>query len=238
MPSTPTKRPAARTVSAISTPMLHRAIRNALQQDSRPVLLFFAGPNGSGKTTLYETYRAGFPNLVFVNADLLARIIAGIPATDELAQKMGNLMRQHLLGHPTSFATETVFSDPEGDKLNYLRQAAAAGYRVVFIYTALANWQLSLMRVRHRVANGGHGVPEDRLQRRFDQSRRNCVEALRFVETGLVLDNSVVDQAPAPMALVQHGKLIAAAPGIPAYVAELLPPQDEARGRQQPRQSA
>ena len=64
------------------------------------------------------------------------------------------------------------------------------------------------------------------------------VEALRFVETGLVLDNSVVDRAPAPMALVKHGSVIATAPDIPDYVAELLPLQDDSEGRQQPRQSA
>ena len=222
-PKSPLAPTSKRNVRDINTLLLQRSIKEALKADTRPVLLFFAGANGSGKSTLFETYRSGLPDLVFVNADLLARLLAGIPERDALAQGVANLTRLHLLAHPVSFATETVFSDPGGDKISYLRQAEAAGYHVVFIYTVLASWQLSLMRVRFRVSQGGHGVPEDRLERRFVQSRLNASEALKFVETGIVRDNSVADRSPAPMALVQRGTVVATATSVPDYVRELLP---------------
>lgn len=163
----------------------------------------------------------GFP---FINADLIARLAAGVPAADQLAQKIADLVREHMLGQRTNFATETVFSDEKNAKLDYLRRAEEAGFRVVMIYVTLANWQLSKMRVEFRVReHAGHDVPAEKLQRRFVASRMNCRRALAQVETSIIIDNSLRHKPLRPMAVLSRGKLLYSVKRLPPYIQDLLP---------------
>lgn len=134
-------------------------------------------------------------------------------------------MREHYLLHPQSFATETVFSDEKGAKLDYLERAKAEDFRVVMVYVAISSAQLSMARVGARVQNGGHAVPLDKLPRRYLASMENCRRALRFVETGIVLDNSF-DLATQPfrlMAIMSHGRVTYQADQLPDHIQPLLP---------------
>lgn len=89
-------------------------------------LIFLAGPNGAGKTTYYRTFlRAS--GLLFVNADELSRML-GVPNKE--AAKFADEARALLVANGESFITETVFSDPVGAKLDFLRRAIATGYEV------------------------------------------------------------------------------------------------------------
>lgn len=191
-------------------------------------MLFLAGANGSGKSTLFADLDAlaqgrDFP---FINADLLATLLSGIPQANRLTQRIADLMRSHMVEHKATFATETVFSDEVGAKLAFLRSAAEAGFRVVFVYVVLANWQLSRQRVAFRVREGmGHDVPTDRLARRFVASRENARRALSFVETGLVFDNSSAELSKRMrlMAVTENGKIVHEATRVPVYVSEIFP---------------
>ena len=51
-----------------------------------------------------------------------------------------------------------------------IRDWKAAGYRFELIYLRLPSAEHSIARVAHRVAEGGHGIPEETLRRRFDLS--------------------------------------------------------------------
>lgn len=46
------------------------------------------------------------------------------------------------------------------------------------------------MRVAQRVAGGGHGVPSEKVTSRYPRSLENLAEALEFVPTVRLLDNS------------------------------------------------
>ena len=59
--------------------------------------------------------------------------------------------RAQLLADGESFVTETVFSDPVGAKLQFLRDAIAANYRVTLYYVGISSAQLSEARVSQRV---------------------------------------------------------------------------------------
>jgi predicted ABC-type ATPase len=200
------------------------AILSPPEGDTRPVLLFLAGCNGSGKTSFFEMLdEQPGRRFTFVNADLIGAVVAAIPAKDRLAQKIADLIRHHMVEEHASFATETVFSDEVGAKLKFLRDAAEAGFHVVFVYVTLANVHLSRQRVAYRVQHGGHPVPEDRLLRRFVASRENCRRALYVVETGIVVDNSSATHPLRLMAIVRKGEIAYQKPVLPAYVKELLP---------------
>jgi diguanylate cyclase (GGDEF)-like protein len=172
-------------------------IAEYLQQSlggDHPIIVVLAGSNGSGKTTFYSQFIAetGIP---FVNADNIARSLQ--PSAPEAigyeAARVADVVRRDLLLRRVSFCMETVFSDPKGDKVEFLKDAQSKGYFVCFVFIRLSDVSLSQARVQQRVETGGHDVPDEKLANRFDRTLRNAAAALQFVDLGIVLDNSSVD---------------------------------------------
>ena len=97
--------------------------------------------------------------LRFVNADVLARALKINPYE---AATVADSLRRELVRQRESFVFETVFSDPVGDKLGFLQDAAAAGYTVVLCFIGISGAEVSEQRVAMRVTQGGHDVPTDR----------------------------------------------------------------------------
>jgi predicted ABC-type ATPase len=78
-----------------------------------------------------------------VNADVIGRELALAPYE---AAQVADALRWELLKRGESFVFETVFSDPIGDKLAFLEQAARSGHIVVVCYIGLAVQLLQLNR--------------------------------------------------------------------------------------------
>lgn len=137
-------------------------------------ILILAGPNGAGKTTFAREFlpdEAQCPT--FVNADLIA---AGLsPFRPELAaMRAGRLMLEligDLVARGESFAFETTLADR-----GYVRRIAewqSAGYHVTILFLSLPSADAALRRVRWRVAQGGHAIPDEVVRRRFAAGRAN-----------------------------------------------------------------
>jgi predicted ABC-type ATPase len=166
-----------------------------------PQLVFIAGPNGAGKSTFYQEFLQDL-QLPFLNADLLESR-TGIPSLE--AARILDIMRNELVEKRAGFITETVFSDPVGAKLGLLRKAVDAGYDVVLIYIGVEP-PLCPLRVDQRVAAGGHDVPRDRIQKRFERSLANLRAALKIVPLIKVYDNSSVEAPFRLVAVFDRGK--------------------------------
>lgn len=156
-----------------------------LPLDRRPVIVALAGPNGAGKSTFYRAHleEAG---LRFVNADVLSRELRIGPYE---AAKVADSLRRELVKQRESFVFETVFSDPAGDKLAFLKDAAAAGYTVILCFIGISGPATSEQRVAIRVSQGGHDVPTEKLQTRFPRTLTNLRSALRELPHVWVFDN-------------------------------------------------
>lgn len=181
-------------------PALLESLQRALLAE-RPVLVVIAGSNGAGKSTFYDLYLRAL-GLPFVNADHIAGTLH--PEAPERfsyeAAAIAEVARRELVAKQVSFCMETVFSDPAGDKVRFLRATQAAGYTVALFLIRLSDPQLSIARVAQRVARGGHDVPDEKLTARFERTRRNAAEALTFVDLAAVIDNSSFD---APFRLLE-----------------------------------
>ena len=153
---------------------------------SAPRLIVLAGPNGAGKSTFFSAHLQCL-GLDFVNADLL---VGTLGLSVEEGAKAADALRAEYVEARRSFVTETVFSDPVGAKLQFLRDAIAAGYDVALMFIGLSSTALSEARGAHRVAGGGHDVPTEKLARRHAQSLKNLVQAMQFVPEVYVFDNS------------------------------------------------
>ena len=142
--------------------------------ESQPRVLIIAGPNGAGKTTFAREFlpnEAGCP--VFVNADLIAAGLAPF-APEGAAIPAARLMLQELARHfaaRTSFAFETTLSGR--GYLRLIDQWQAAGYRVKLIFLHLDCPEEAIARVAQRVRQGGHGIPEQVIRRRFAAGLHN-----------------------------------------------------------------
>lgn len=163
--------------------------------DRRPIVVAIAGPNGAGKTTFYEAHLKS-SGLRFLNADALARELE-VDAYE--AARIMTALRTELVEQRESFIFETVFSDPVGDKLGFLKQTAQSGYAVVLCFIGVANAAVSEQRVAMRVSQGGHDVPTGKLMERFPRTLANLAAALRALPCVLVFDN---DDLRTPFRLV------------------------------------
>jgi predicted ABC-type ATPase len=153
--------------------------------DQRPVVVAVAGPNGAGKTTFYHAHLKG-AGLRFVNADVLARELGLHPYA---AAEVAKALRHELLAQRESFIFETVFSDPAGEKLAFLKYAAAQGYTVALCFIGVGTPEVCDARVAMRVSQGGHDVPAEKLAARFPRTMANLQAAIRELPHVLVFDN-------------------------------------------------
>jgi predicted ABC-type ATPase len=191
---------------------------NISELDKRPVIVALAGPNGAGKTTFYEAHLKA-SGLRFLNADILAGEL-GIDAYQ--AAEVAAKLRQEFVNQGESFIFETVFSDPTGDKLTFLRQAAQQGYTVVVCFIGLADSDRSEERVAMRVSQGGHNVPTDKLTTRFPRTMTNLKQAIRELPCVLVFDNDDLRTPFRLAAIFQNGRQTFLVKSIPSWLEPIL----------------
>jgi predicted ABC-type ATPase len=185
-----------------------------LPLDRRPLIVALAGPNGAGKSTFYHAHlrRAG---LRFVNAGVLARALKIDPYE---AAKVADSLRRELVRQRESFVFETVFSDPAGDKLGFLREAAAAEYTVVLCFIGISGADVSEQRVAMRVTQGGHDVPTEKLESRYPRTMANLKTALLEIGYVWIFDNDDLRTPYRLVAVYEHGQLVDLHKPIPRWL--------------------
>lgn len=158
----------------------------------RPQVFVIAGPNGAGKTTFAREFlpnEASCP--VFVNADLIAAGLSPF-APDAAAMDAGRIMLVQIAAHAKrleSFALETTLSGRVYAR--HIPQWRSAGYDVNLWFLSLPDAEAAIARVRQRVREGGHDVPEAVIRRRFDAGRRNFEQIYRgLVDRWALYDNA------------------------------------------------
>lgn len=151
-------------------------------QNRKPEIIVFAGPNGSGKSTITQLFQI---DMDYINADDIKKSTL---CTDlEAAQKAEQLREQHLSQHK-DFCFETVLSTDRN--LNLLKKAKEKGYFIKCVYILTALPEVNVMRVRARVIQGGHGVPEDKIRSRYHKSLELIKEVIPVCDICHIYDNS------------------------------------------------
>lgn len=176
-----------------------------------PRLTVVAGPNGSGKSTLTSSiWFEGSANLI--DADAIARRLdAAQPARLAIPAAREAILRcRALLANGDSLTLETTLAGHGA--MGIMRRAKNAGYQTTLVYVSLGDPELHIERVRLRVAQGGHDIPDADIRRRYWRSLAHAPEALTLADEAVVLDNS--GHYPIRMLLIKDGRSIwrAAAP--------------------------
>jgi predicted ABC-type ATPase len=189
-----------------------------LPLDRRPVIVALAGPNGAGKTTFYHAHLQPAA-LRFVNTDVLARELNLGPYA---AAHVADALRRQLVQQRESFAFETVFSDPVGDKLTFLKQAAESGYIVVLCFIGISGPDVSEERVAIRVSQGGHDVPSEKLIARFPRTLANLKTAIHDLPHVWVFDNDDLRIPFRQVAVFENGQRVTLKEPTPQWLTPLL----------------
>jgi predicted ABC-type ATPase len=173
-----------------------------------PTLYIIAGPNGVGKTTFADSYLPDEAKQVeFVNADLIARGLS--PYGPDLvafdAGKIALRRIRELIARRTGFTWETTMSGRTA--VSWLREARAAGYLLKAYFLWVGDPEVTLRRVRQRVAEGGHNIAEQVSCRRFFKTLQNFLTIYRpLMDSWKLYDNDL--PAPRLLAVEKAGRLV------------------------------
>lgn len=187
----------------------------------RPTLFLIAGPNGAGKTTFFETVLKARVRAPFINADIIQRDELGDPSPEAAydAARIADARRRELLAAGRTFVMETVFSHPS--KLEFLRAAREAGYRIVVFHLNVVSADLSVARVEARIEEGGHTVPEKKIRERYDRNQALIRAAVLMADYGAIYDSSALNVPPRLLARAGLGQVEIIVPDLPDWFRKL-----------------
>jgi predicted ABC-type ATPase len=176
-------------------------------KNRRPNLYIIAGPNGAGKTTFARKFLPDYAKcLEFVNVDLIANGISPFDP-ERAALRAGRIMLEQihsLAERRVDFGFETTLSGRTYMKL--LQEMKKRGYLIHIFFLWISDVELALERIRLRVRNGGHHIPEDVVRRRFGRSLPNFLGSYKpLADSWTIFDNS--GDLPQLIAFEESGKL-------------------------------
>ncbi len=176
-------------------------------KDYKPNLYIIAGPNGAGKTTFARKFLPDYAKcLEFVNVDLIASGLA--PFDPERATlKAGRIMLDQihsLSKRSADFGFESTLSGRTYVKL--LQEMKKRGYLIRIFFLWINDVDLALERIRLRVRNGGHAIPDATVRRRFGRSLANFLGLYKpLADSWTIFDNS--GDIPKMIAFEESGEI-------------------------------
>ena len=157
-----------------------------------PKLYIIAGCNGAGKTTASFTI---LPKILgckeFINADEIAKGLSPFQP-ESVAMQAGRIMlarMDELLQKGETFAFETTLATKSYKQK--IEWAQANDYEVTLLFFWLDSPNIAKKRVAQRVAEGGHNIPLETIERRYYNGIANLFTIyIDMVDICYIFDNS------------------------------------------------
>ncbi|MBX3256691.1 MAG: hypothetical protein KF862_21320 [Chitinophagaceae bacterium] len=118
-----------------------------------------------------------------------------------IAQLLARYLREMMLRNQQRFTFETVFS--HHSNLDIMKQAAEAGYKVYLYFVSTESPEINKFRVKFRVTQKGHDVPENKIESRYYRSLELLYDAAELAYQCFFFDNSIDLK---PYILINHFK--------------------------------
>lgn len=154
-----------------------------LQNNKYPEIIVFAGPNGSGKSTFTELLKPAM--LDYINADEIKK---ALKCSDLEAAQIAEKQREEHIKNKEEFCFETVLSTDRNLKL--LQRAKDNGYFIRCYYILTADPFINVCRVKSRVEEGGHDVPEEKIVTRYEKALKLVKDVVAVSDICHIYDNS------------------------------------------------
>ena len=161
-------------------------------------LYIIAGCNGAGKTTASFTI---LPEVLgckeFINADEIAKGLSPFQP-ESVAMQAGRIMlarMDELLQKGETFAFETTLATKSYKQK--IEWAQVNGYEVTLLFFWLDSPNMAKKRVAQRVAEGGHSIPTETIERRYHNGIANLFAIyMDMVDICYIFDNSEGERTP------------------------------------------
>lgn len=165
------------------------------------IYILLAGVNGAGKSTFYSVAAHFGKIFPFCDGDVFQKL--PLVNSDKFAKKLGDWkdsavqreaaqiaveMIKNCFARGVSFSQETTLSGRA--VLRNINTAKKLGYKVGIIYIGVDSVDIAKERVRYRVENGGHGIPENLIETRYSSSFNNLNKIMSKCDGVYLLDNS------------------------------------------------
>ena len=185
-----------------------------------PTYTIFAGVNGAGKTSIYKSiYYYENKDEKRINTDeMVARLGSWKDNNLQIkcAREAVKLIRKYI-SEGISFNQETTLAGRS--IIRNIEIAKQKGYYIVINYIGVSSPEVAKERVRIRVRNGGHGIPDEDIQRRYYDSIENLKKIIDVCDEINVYDNTdmfkeVID--------FENGKIKWSAASLPEWTQKIL----------------
>lgn len=181
--------------------------------------IVFAGVNGAGKSTMYRSYRA-LDQMKRINSDEIIREFGGNwrnPEDQFEAGRIALIRIDEYLNTKISFNQETTLASANAIR-NSMR-ARELGYYTELNYVGVENPDIAIERIKQRVLNGGHDIPDEVVRKRYSKSINNLSKAIDAFETVFVYDNTNMFK---PIAQYYNGNAIKIVDALPNWFKSFL----------------
>ena len=151
----------------------------------------FAGVKGAGKTTLFNAMNGNVKKSFRINSDEIVREIGKWDSeTDQVkAAKIAIGLRNECMEKGNSFNEETTLTGKTILKL--IDKVREKNYKLHLFYVGVGSPDISKERIKKRVADGGHHIPDEVVDKRYKESLKNFEKILKKFDNVVVYDNSV-----------------------------------------------
>lgn len=184
-----------------------------------PKYILFAGPNGCGKSTLYHT-NSNYSKLPRINVDEIVRANGLDWKNTQHLLKAGKIAVEKLnkyLDSKISFNQETTLCGK--GIIQNIKKAKQLGYSIEIYFVYVESVQLAKERIKSRVANGGHGIPDKDVERRYIESIQSLSKILNICDKIDLFDNSKQFEK---IASIRSGSVIFESKSVPHWAKDFF----------------
>lgn len=172
------------------------------------------GVNGCGKSSLTGALKAERSDLgLLIDVDkLAAQLGSPVEGGKAAVRKIDQCLEKGI-----SFTQETTLSGARTERT--IRRAKERGYTIRLYYIGLDTMEESLGRIANRVAKGGHDIPKEDVERRFQSRFTDVLRVLPYCDEARFFDN---DNGFVEVAEYRNGELIPRVSTPPRWLLELM----------------
>lgn len=180
----------------------------------------FAGVNGAGKTSIYKSiyYNENKEEKRINTDEMVARIGSWKDNNLQIkcAREAVKLIKRYFL-EGISFNQETTLSGKS--IIRNIKLAKENGFYVVTNYIGVESPKVAKERVRFRVSKGGHGIPDEDIERRYYDSLNNLKNVIEICDEINIYDNTEMFREIIDF---QNGSIIWLDKKIPTWANDIL----------------
>lgn len=178
------------------------------------IYTIIGGVNGCGKSSLTGALKAERSDLgLLIDVDkLAAQLGSPVEGGKAAVRKIDECLEKGI-----SFTQETTLSGARTERT--IRRAKERGYTIRLYYIGLDTMEESLGRIANRVAKGGHDIPKEDVERRFQSRFADVLRVLPYCDEARFFDN---DNGFVEVAEYRNGELIPRVSNPPRWLLELM----------------